>query len=373
MVGNVDARFPGTVLLLALLAACGRSADGAPEGVCVGVATEAVIDGGDGGFHHLADVAFGPEGRLFVLDGGEKRLIAYDGSGMELWRRGREGAGPGEMRQPDGLSVVDGMVAVRDHGSHRLTFWSGEGQLLEVISLSEYGFTGYPGWLAALSPERVLATTMPPLRPGSSTALPGAVVIGARGARRLDTIAGFSFPAPQMVGIGGTAMPVMPDFAPYPHVATSMHGTVYVSRDGGYPIERFDAQGRPMGTLRGPPEGPPFTVADRERSLERLPGGVRIDDVRFPSSYPAVAGLTLGVEGDLLVRTHFRDGEAVRWDRWSPDGEYRHSLMIPARFTYVAFSGDRLAVVDTDSLDIPTVAIQRLAGAVRCAGTLPVR
>jgi hypothetical protein len=357
--------------LTALLSSCGGPAQAVGEGGCLTVSPEFVIDGGAEGFHRLSGLASGPEGQLLVLDGGDKRVIAYDSAGREVWRRGREGEGPGEMRQPDGISYVDGMVVVRDHGTQRLSFWSAAGDLLGTTPLSEFGFAGYPGWVAPLSSHRVVAMTMPRLRPGSAAGLPGAVVIGTRSIPPLDTVATFSFPAPLMVQAGPVALPVMPDFAAYPQVTSSPQGHIYVSPDGGYRIERLSAAGQPLHTIVGPPEGPPFTAADRERFIGRLPAGARAEDLPFPRFLPAVAGLAVSVEGDLLVRTHFRAGETVRWDRWTSGGDYVASMMLPAQFANVAVRGRRLAVIQTDSLDVPAVGIYRVVGRTSCAGPLP--
>jgi hypothetical protein len=362
-----------SLALTGFATACDRPADAAPEGSCLTPVSEAVIVGGPDGFHRLSGLAVGVDGQIFVLDGGDKRLTAYDTTGRVLWRQGREGDGPGELRQPDGVSVVGAAVAVRDHGPHRLSLWSANGELIGVRPLSEFGFAGYPGWFAPLSRDRVVAMSMPPLRMGSNAGLPGAVVIGTRGGTGVDTLATFSFPAPQMVRTGGVALPVMPDFAPYPRVTSTRDGTVYVSREGSYRIERFSPAGEAIGTVHGPADGPPFSAADREHALAKLPDGTPADDIAFPASLPAVAGLTTSAQGDLLVRTHFRDGAAVRWDRWSARGDYVHSMMLPARFAYFAFDGDRLAVIESDSLEVHTVGIHRLAGATDCAGPLPGR
>jgi hypothetical protein len=370
----------GPLLLAALaLAACG-SPDGeavagraAPPARCVGITPERVVDGGEAGFHQLAAVTWGPEGRLFVLDAGDNRLVAFDEGGRELWRRGREGAGPAELRQPMGLAFRDGRLVTRDHGNDRLSFWTAEGEPAGTTPLGEFAFPGNPGWVAALPGGRVAAMTMPAMRLGDARELPGAVVVGERGGARVDTVATFTFPAPQMVQAGGMRMPVMPSFAPYPQVAAAADGGLFVSRGGAYEIERYDAAGKARGVVRGPVEPPPFTAEDRELAARALPPGAVADQIEYPGTLPAVAGLATSAEGDLLVRTSWHAGGLVRWDRWSSAGEYRGSAMIPRALRSVAVQGEHVAAIQADSLDVQSVAVFRLGGAAECVGPLPGR
>lgn len=51
---------------------------------------------------------------------------------IDLHDLGREGGGPGEYKQPDGLTVLpDGRVLVRDPGNARITVYSPMGDFLE--------------------------------------------------------------------------------------------------------------------------------------------------------------------------------------------------------------------------------------------------
>jgi hypothetical protein len=340
---------------------------------CLGLTPERVVDGGEEGFHQLAAVTWGPEGRLFALDAGDNRLIAFDESGRELWRRGREGAGPAELRQPTGLAFRDGRVVTRDYGNHRLSSWTAEGEPAGTVPLAEFAFPGNPGWVAALPGGRVAAMSMPAMRLGDSRGMAGAVVVGERGAPRVDTVAIFTFPAPQMVEAGGMRMPVMPSFAPYPQVAVAADGGFFVSRAGAYEIERYDAAGTPRGVVRGPAEPPPFTAEDREIAARGLPQGAAASALTYPAALPAVAGLATSAEGDLLVRTHWSAGGRVRWDRWSPAGEYRGSMMIPRALRSVVVQGERMAAIQADSLDVQSIAVFRVGGAAECVGPLPGR
>lgn len=65
-------------------------------------------------------VAVDPEGRVFVTDAGEDRLLAFSAEGEFLGAIGARGLGRGELAQPRGLALDgEGRLVVLDHANHR--------------------------------------------------------------------------------------------------------------------------------------------------------------------------------------------------------------------------------------------------------------
>lgn len=75
-------------------------------------------------------IAVGPDGRIFAVDGQRHAVRVFDADlgARGLW--GRDGAGPGELRNPDGgLAVLsDGRVVVRDPGNARAEVFATDGR-----------------------------------------------------------------------------------------------------------------------------------------------------------------------------------------------------------------------------------------------------
>lgn len=78
------------------------------------------------------DIAFGPNGRLFISDGyGNARILEYNSKGQRVKQWGRAGTGPGEFRQPHGIAVDDrGVIYVADRLNARLQRFDLDGKYL---------------------------------------------------------------------------------------------------------------------------------------------------------------------------------------------------------------------------------------------------
>jgi sugar lactone lactonase YvrE len=79
-----------------------------------------------------SDIAFGPNGRLFISDGyGNARILEYNSKGERVKQWGRAGTGPGEFRQPHGIAVDDhGVIYVADRLNARLQRFDLDGKYL---------------------------------------------------------------------------------------------------------------------------------------------------------------------------------------------------------------------------------------------------
>ncbi len=104
------------------------------------------------GFNGTTDIAFAPNGDLFISDGyGNARILEYTADGKRLREWGSAGAGPGQFHQPHGIAIDDeGVIYVADRQNGRLgmvttvaviggDLWIGTQQRNEP--------TGASGWL----------------------------------------------------------------------------------------------------------------------------------------------------------------------------------------------------------------------------------
>jgi peptidylglycine monooxygenase len=89
--------------------------------------------GGPGApFNAPCDVAFGPDGSIYVADGyGNSLVHRFDAAGKPSGRWGRPGSGPGEFSTPHSVAVLaDGRVAVADRENNRVQVFTADGTWL---------------------------------------------------------------------------------------------------------------------------------------------------------------------------------------------------------------------------------------------------
>ena len=77
---------------------------------------------GRGGSNGTTDIAFGPNGRIYISDGyGNARVLEYSSTGERIRQWGSKGTGPGQFNQPHGIAVDDrGVIYVADRNNARL-------------------------------------------------------------------------------------------------------------------------------------------------------------------------------------------------------------------------------------------------------------
>ncbi len=91
-------------------------------------------------FKQPSDVAVASDGTIYVLDGVNNRVVAFDYSGNLLFKFGEGGSGDGQFNFPLGLSLdEDDRVYVADSGNHRVQVFSPKGEFLYKIDLPDDG------------------------------------------------------------------------------------------------------------------------------------------------------------------------------------------------------------------------------------------
>lgn len=123
-----------------------------PAGIpTVGVRHLFDITGQDaGGFSLPTDVAIGSEGRIYVVDGGNHRIVAYDRNGKYLFTLGNKGSGEGQFKDPVGVGTDGaGRLYVADTSNHRVQIFSADGKFLNAFPVNEDGLAIRPIDVAA--------------------------------------------------------------------------------------------------------------------------------------------------------------------------------------------------------------------------------
>jgi len=110
----------------------------------------------DGCFIYPTDVAFGPDGRIFVSEyGGNDRVSAFSAGGEFLFSFGTPGSGPGRLARPSALCADPsrGRLYVADACNHRIGVYDFDGALRGYIGSvgTAAGRLRYPYDLALLA------------------------------------------------------------------------------------------------------------------------------------------------------------------------------------------------------------------------------
>lgn len=156
-------------------------------------------------FGFVADVAFGPDSTIYVLDGMNAEVRVFDLDGRHLRTFGRKGQGPGEFQLPNRLTVSSHHVTVSDPPQGRIVWFTPGGEHLETSRSpgAELGLTAvlplrHGVWLGAKD-SRITSHGVEPLvggsrayvaRHGAAFRASNALVVGTfrQDALQLDTI-----------------------------------------------------------------------------------------------------------------------------------------------------------------------------------------
>ncbi len=102
------------------------------------------------------DIAFGPNGRVFIADGyGNARILEYTSDGKKVREWGTPGAGPGQFRVPHSIIIdSDNMMYVADRENGRIERFTLDGKFL-----GEWTGFGKPMTLAFTADGGILVAT----------------------------------------------------------------------------------------------------------------------------------------------------------------------------------------------------------------------
>ena len=90
-------------------------------------------------------------GNIFILDGGNYRVLKFDPKGNFLLSFGRKGKGPGEFIRPNKIRIGSNNN-VYINQSNKLINFTNDGEYLENIVLSQnYHYSPYPESLSRAS------------------------------------------------------------------------------------------------------------------------------------------------------------------------------------------------------------------------------
>ncbi|HUG40319.1 MAG TPA: hypothetical protein VMM12_07535 [Longimicrobiales bacterium] len=343
-------------------------------------------------FGNVVSLAVGPDGSMYVMDRQVPALRKYAADGAYVATFGREGAGPGEYRRPDGglVTLPDGRVVLRDPGNARLQVYAPTGEALATIPIR--GNFNTSSNMVVDTAGRVYTQILLDPEARVTEWRAGLAGYDPDTGQPVDTVAAptWAFETPrlvaQRVSDSGTStsvnsVPFSPSEAwalsPLGHMVGGLSTRYAVDqyRRGGAvlriervhepvpvePGEKADAEARARWGMRNTQpdwkwNGP--AIPDRKPPFQRLwvgkDGRIWVQ-VAQPGERVPEEEVERPADGDPNPRPPVRWREPVAFDVFEPDGTYLGEVGAPRGFSMSpapVFDGDRVWAVVRDELDV---------------------
>lgn len=324
-------------------------------------------------FHRLPDQAavFDTSGRLYVLDAGNHRVVAFDSTGRHLTTFGERGRGPGHLENPVAIWARAGdTVEVLDWAQGSVVPFTPDGEPLETR----------PAPVSAGIDDRVrplsdgLATT---LERGFRDRSADSTVVSLVGVSRGDTasLARTSRAAPTPSRFRSCNLEIRDRPVFEPSLVWDARGDrAAAATSAGYRVRWLvGGELRRIVVRRVDPE--PVTAEDAAAELRHRFGvgaGGEIEMADCPieagdwvekrghrSRLQAVGRIRIDPAGRLWVRRSAVAGEGPV-DVFDPDGVYLGSLPPEAPYPVAFASASRFVATSVDELDVPHVTVYRI-------------
>lgn len=321
-------------------------------------------------------IAVGPDGTIFVADGGANNIKMFDANGTYLKTLGREGQGPGEFSFISSITVAGDNLVIRDSRNSRYSVWTLDGEhvadhapaerlsLVSMQGLSDGTVVGYfTERDEDRSGRRVLVQASlegEELSRILEIPLPAPTPLNAREPRSILQSSLDSFDVPRLTARVGAGE------------------VVYVTPVFEYQVYAYAPGGEMLWALRTAWEREPWyddTKRSMLRSFERSGFGEQIEDplrasdFTWPAQYTALSSIVADAQGRMFaVITQQRawDEEAdapqplseYAVDAYSPTGEFLAAGAVPHLWSYA--EGDYVYGTRPDDNDETVVVRYRL-------------
>lgn len=309
-------------------------------------------------------VSISTAGAIAILNQQAYVASVFESDGTLLRSYGSRGGGPGEFRFPASIGIrPDGEVLVYDFGKRSLVRFSAEGDVLDEASLS-IPFTGL-GIVGSETGMILLSETRPrgegvvtkqvlhlsssdtvPLGPSAESALKSVTYSSCDVSMAQPPL--FSSDITWASNGARTAVAAGPEYAVWIFDDTTL--VHVVRRDLDPEMATPEVAEREVG------EGERWGVAGRECLV---PPHEILDQRGYEAVVPVIDALSVAPSGELWVRRRIVGTEVRSLDIFNGDGEYLETITPAPPFPIAFLPDGRLVTIETDSLDVQTVAVYR--------------
>ncbi len=341
-------------------------------------------------FQQLSGAAFGPDGRLYLLDAPASVVIVVNDHGQLIRRLGSRGAGPGEFRSPNGLAAFpDGRIAVWAEDKRAFVMFDSAGATLDEIRPGyDAGLPQGPlmlcqdGTLLAFAAQLVTGSLGHAYLTGSGITramgeLPLLRIQLATGAQ-VQVLARAHLPAPEK----NAPVSALRAFEPEPSAGLLADGRVALFHDNGYRVDVLRPDGSLERVLTRPFRTRPTTDADRSAFMKSM-AGERVHSMGSaaaaatppklpqPWFHPVIPPiLRIAADGRSHIWVQRRDpANPTRpgpVDVLTADGHYLGTLAgVPPGLPAAWGPDGRFVFLENTDMDVPVARVYRLPPTLR--------
>ncbi len=311
-------------------------------------------------FYRPHGLEVGPDGKVYVLDAGNHRVVAFSPGGHPLTSFGRQGEGPGEFQRLNEVAVLKDRVLIHDSRNSRFSLFApdGEHELDRMLMprLRTSGMRGKDDELILIEYEIAFMGEGPVPWVIGQYSLEGA---------RLTTAVELTSEATAYwkSGIWEGSVPIR---SVRPLGVIARDGTIYATAGDEYQCLSVNPEGDMNWALRVAFEPPALTAEQRQEVVKFLSVQLREMDANlsltetdftWPERHAALENLQVDGHGNLYLFPHsqrtpetvLRTDEPVPVDVYSPMGERLFSGRIDIE-DWDSEIGEYLYRVETDPI-----------------------
>jgi hypothetical protein len=333
----------------------------------------------------VRQVAFDRNENLYVLDGGNARVLVFDRAGRFVRQIGKRGGGPGELLAPMRMALLgDGTLVVSDNGRRSFSVFGADGRFTRSVPHdTAFGLSGE--WMAAHPRGGVVTSTQPINLPGAAPR--GKTLLwyslAARAPTRLVQLAPEAAPTSNQQARGRTTVVSSwkQVFSPSLQWDLLPGGGVVMANTAGYSLRVTGPNGAVQRVIERPIRPRPVTQRDRDAELARrrdgggvtvvggsgtVPPAVRqaiaaqMANVEFAPVIPVIDRMIVDRAGRVWVqRSGPADGRPGPVDILAADGRYVGTLAPQAAPNAFSPAG-RAAYITRDEMGVERVVVRTL-------------
>jgi len=343
-------------------------------------------------FTEVADFEVDAGNRIWIYDFQGRRMFLFDSAGTLVRRIGRQGAGPGEFSQGNGMAALsDTGLAILDSQNARISFFASNGDFRTSFSVPS-GFSTTNGLMSDRSHTLYLRRPVTPQREGEILGRMGLVRLGVDGAF------GDSLEPPDLPVQRDTYLAVSPDgngrsstsssFAPNYFWDWHPDGYFVAGHGGRYEIVIARPGAKPV-VIRRTATPVPLQTDERSEEKERITFSMRQtqpgwtwNGPEIPEHKAPLTGITVARDGNIWARVaapseripddelppQREKGPPVRhyrspavYEVFAADGRFLGRVPMPPRTALIQADGDFFWGVMRDADDLPSVVRFRLS------------
>jgi hypothetical protein len=313
-------------------------------------------------FGQISGLVVDAERRIYVANPQTREIKVFSADGEFLRRIGRDGEGPGEFRNIDGLTLAPDGIAALDPILRRVTVFAPSGEMVRTFRLARssmvmggyasIGFDSRGRYFEDASLSRLPETdSVAVITYDANGTVTDTALLAVIPKDQVTIQGNFSFPRP---------------FSPQPSLTFGPRGTVYLARGDEYRIDVLSPSGDSLRVIRREVEPRAVTAVERDSARALLAQVFQMYGLKVPAGVdlpkwkPVIDGLVVDSDGDLWVL--MGQGPVSGRFEWSvhdPEGRYLGAVRTPV-MTVTQVGEDYVAGTVRDSLGVAKAVVYPL-------------